>query len=183
MGQLKALLPWQGSILLRRQVESLLNGGVDQVVVVVGHRREELEPHLEGDNRVNSAFNPDYLAGKTTSLRTGMAAARKLDPDSILILNVDQPRSSETVRSLLERHRQTGSLITSPTYRGKGGHPLVVSAALLDELSQVDEATFGLKAVTLRHEKEVDKVELDTPEVLWDLNTPEDYREALSSRP
>ena len=180
MGQLKALLPWQGSILLRRQVESLLEGGVDNVVVVVGHRGEELKPHLEGDARVTYAFNPDYLSGKTTSLKVGVATVRKWSPGCILILNVDQPRSAETIRRLLESHRRAGGLITGPAFQNKGGHPLVVSASLLEELAQVEEATLGLKAVTLRHEKETHKVDLGTPEVLWDLNTPEDYREVLS---
>ena len=46
----------------------------------------------------------------------------------------------------------------------------------------MDEPTLGLKAVTQRHENEVHKVELGIPEVLWDLNTPEDYQDALKTR-
>ena len=186
MGHLKALLPWQGSILLRHQVDSLLEGGVDRVVVVLGHRAEELKPFLEGVQGVSWTLNPDYLSGKTTSLKAGVAALKKVRPRDmprdIVILNVDQPRQPETIRRLLESHRTGGRLITNPTYLGKGGHPIVVSAKLLEELACVDEATLGLKAVTQRHEKETSKVDLGTSEVLWDLNTPEDYQDALKSR-
>ena len=46
MGRLKALLPWQGVSLIKHQVASLRAGGVDQVVVVLGHRSDELKAEL-----------------------------------------------------------------------------------------------------------------------------------------
>jgi len=180
MGELKALLPWQGSILLRHQVDTLLAGGVDRVVVVLGHRAEELKPLLEGVEGVSWTLNPDYLSGKSTSLKAGVAVVKEGRPRDIVILNVDQPREAGTIRRLLDSHRAGDWLITIPTFLGKGGHPVVVSARLLEELADVDEATLGLKAVTQRHEKETGKVDLGTPEVLWDLNTPEDYQKALA---
>ena len=160
----------------------MLEGGVDRVVVVLGHRAEELQPFLEGVEGVSWTLNPSYLSGKTTSLKAGVAAVKKGRPRDIVILNVDQPRQPETIRRLLESHRAGDRLITNPTYRGKGGHPIVVSAKLLEELADVDEATLGLKAVIQRHEKETGKVDLGTPEVLWDLNTPKDYQDALKSQ-
>ena len=182
MGQLKALLPWQGTSLLQCQVNSLLSARVDQVVVVLGHRAGELSPLLKGMEQVSWRLNPDYMQGKTTSIKAGLLA---LDPQSvstILMLNVDQPRSADTIRSLLYHHRSSGSLITIPEFQGKGGHPILVDASLLEELSNIEEATFGVKAVVRRHQDSTTRVPVDNPEVLWDLNTPEQYREALNSR-
>ena len=42
MGQLKALLPWRGATLIEHQVASLFEGGVDRIVVVVGHEADRL---------------------------------------------------------------------------------------------------------------------------------------------
>ena len=182
MKQLKALLPWQGSVLLRYQVNSLLEGGADQVVVVLGHRAGELKPLVEGVDGAYWTINPDYMLGKTTSLKVGVAAAKEFRPRDLLILNVDQPRQPAIIRTVLDSHRRQPGLITNPAFQGKGGHPIIISASLIEELAQVDEATLGLKAVTQRHEKEVNKVELGIPEVLWDLNTPEDYRNALKKQ-
>ena len=182
MKQLKALLPWQGSILLRHQVNALLEGGADRIVVVLGHRAGELQPLVEGVDGALWVINPDYMLGKTTSLKVGVAAAKEFRPRDLLILNVDQPRQPATIQRVLDSHRRQPGLITNPAYQGKGGHPIVISASLLEELAQVDEATFGLKAVTQRHEKEVNKVDLGIPEVLRDLNTPEDYQNALKKQ-
>jgi molybdenum cofactor cytidylyltransferase len=180
MGQLKALLPWQGTSLLAHQVEALREAGVDRVVVVLGHRAEELEPVVIGELEVVCVVNPDYLKGKTTSIKTGVKSLRQGYSDTLLLLNVDQPRAADTIRKLLYQHHISSALITIPTYQGKGGHPIVLDASLIDELLSIQEETLGLKAVTQRHQDRVQRVEMDDPEVLWDLNTPEQYREALS---
>jgi molybdenum cofactor cytidylyltransferase len=179
MGELKALLPWQGQTLLAHQLAALSAAGVDRTVVVVGHRFEELQPELEGKPGVDWVVNPDYLQGKTTSIKAGLRALDSDPPESLLILNVDQPRSAETLDYLLRQHRAAASLVTIPTYGDKGGHPIILDAALLDELHRIEEETQGIRAVVQRHRQFTQRVAVDSPEVLWDLNTPEQYREAL----
>ena len=190
MGRLKALLPWGDRTLLAHQIDALLSAGVDTVVVVLGHRRDELQPLIEDMDRVRHVYNAEYRQGKTTSIRAGlrvMADVPKDEDDTLLVLNVDQPRSAETVRRIVALHTegrmgglQTRSyLITVPTYRGKGGHPIVMSASLIPEMAEISENTLGLKAVVRSHAAETQRVEVDAPEILLDLNTPEEYERAL----
>ena len=181
MGQLKALLPWQGVSLIKHQVASLRAGGVDQIVVVLGHRSDELKSELADTAGVSWQLNPDYLQGKTTSIKAGLNALGTDQPQALLLLNVDQPRSADVIRSLLGEHLSQGGLITIPTHNGKGGHPIILSPTLLDELRQIDEESFGIKAVVQRHLEATRRVEMDSPEVLWDLNTPEEYQRALEA--
>ena len=181
MGQPKALLPWQGTSLLTHQVTAMRSAGVDRVVVVLGHRADELKGELEGINGVTWALNPDYLQGKTTSVKVGVSAAGVEQADTLMILNVDQPRSAATIRTLLELHQENDGLITIPEYHGKGGHPIILDASLLDELREIDEESLGLKAVVRRHAEATRRVAVATPEVLWDLNTPEEYQAALEA--
>ena len=193
MGRLKALLPWQGKPLVQYQVDSLASAGVSRTIVVLGHQSRKLESILGQLPAVQTVFNPNYAQGKTTSLNAGLYALRKAwdtgtgapEDEAILILNVDQPRLPGVIRQLLEIHsgRATGAhgeppLITIPTYRGKGGHPLILSTFLMPELLEISEDTLGIKAVVRRHKGETQRVEMDAPEVLFDLNTPEDYRRA-----
>ena len=181
MGRLKALLPWHGKALLEHQVDAMLEGGAERVVVVLGHRADELRPLLEDKQGVIWALNPDYLQGKTTSIRTGLAALDEAEVDDILLLNVDQPRSPADVSAVLDMHRAQGNAITVPEYNGKGGHPIALSASLLPELLQINEETQGIKAVVRRRPDSVRRIALDNPEILLDLNTPEEYRAALGS--
>ena len=176
MGTLKALLDWAGRPLIIHQIVALRQAGADEVVVVLGHRGDELQARI-GANRdvydtgnVRLAHNSDYALGKTTSIKVGLQA---IDPDpdrpgDILMLNVDQPRSASVIRQVLDaHHRGSGALITIPTHQGKGGHPIAVKRSLLPELLAIDETTQGMRAVTQRHAESTQRIELGAPELLW----------------
>ena len=179
MGQLKALLPWRGRTLLEHQTAALLEGGAERVVVVLGHQADELRPLLEGRNGVSFTLNPDYRQGKTTSIKAGLSALDTGVVEDIILLNVDQPRSAGDVAHVLNTHRSHDCAVTVPEHNGKGGHPIVLSAELLPELREIDEGSQGIKAVVRRHPHSVNRVPLDNPEILLDLNTPEQYRAAV----
>ena len=147
----------------------------------MGHDAERLKPVVDSVDGASWALNPDYLQGKTTSLKTGVAAITGQQISDVLLLNVDQPRSADTVRTLLERHLASSYQITIPTHGGKGGHPIFISANLLPELAGIEEESQGLKAVVRRHAEATERFELDDPGVLWDLNTPEQYQNARES--
>ena len=188
MGQLKALLDWQGRPLIIHQIVALREAGADEVVVVLGHRADELQARVGANRdvynlgRVRCVINEDYAQGKTTSIKTGLwALGPSANPDAaILMLNVDQPRSAGIIKRTLHAHRDgDANLITIPTCRGKGGHPIVVSRSLYSELIAIDEKTQGMRAVTERHRDATQRVELAAAELLWDVNTPEQYQAAV----
>lgn len=179
MGQLKALLQWRGRPLLLHQVSALQGGGADRVVVVLGHRADELSPLLAGLDGVDWVLNPDYLQGKTTSIKAGLSAIDPSVVDAILLLNVDQPRSSADIARILATHRGGDSSVTIPTCGGKGGHPIALDAHLLGELLAIQEDSQGVKAVVQRRPESVNRFPLENPEILLDLNTPEQYRQAV----
>ena len=190
MGTLKALLDWRGRFLIIHQIVALREAGADEVVVVLGHRADELQARIGVNSdvyalgNVRCVVNPDYAQGKTTSIKTGLRAISGADDSAgpILFLNVDQPRSAATVGQVLQAHRDgDGALITIPTCNGKGGHPIAVSRALYDEMLGITEATQGMRAVTERRQAATQRVELGAPELLWDVNTPEQYQAALAA--
>ena len=179
MGELKALLSWQGQSLISHQVSALSEGGVDRIIVVVGHRYEELCAEIAGKPRVEWTLNADFLQGKTTSIKAGLKALDDRAPEALLLLNVDQPRSADTLAYLLRQHRSSGPMITIPTFGGKGGHPVVFDGALIAELGRISEENQGIREVVRRHQEGTLRIEMENGEVLWDLNTPEQYRAAL----
>lgn len=179
MGRPKALLPWQGLPLIIYQIRTLRRAGLRPIAVVLGHRANELGRLVGNEYGASMLLNPFYKRGKTTSLKTGL---RRLDPkktDSVLILNVDQPRSQDTIETIIDHHNRNDSLITIPTHNRKRGHPVVVSLKLMNELMAVTEARKGLKSVMHYHSREITLLEMETDEVLLDLNTPQDYKIAF----
>src|SRR3972149_3232873 len=85
MGRPKALLPWQGGTLVEFQIEQLLAGGVERVVLVLGHQAEAVRRGGSPHARATIVLNQDYATGKTSSVRAGLEAIPN-HADAVLIL-------------------------------------------------------------------------------------------------
>ena len=196
MGHFKPLLEWQGVPLIVHQVTMLDLAGIADIVVVLGHRAQELEEvstqtemPSHGSN-LHWVVNPDYRSGKLTSLQAGLRSVQSVvgprDPGPILILNVDQPRRVETLTKVLNVHQdgvlQRSVLFTVPSYGGKGGHPIVFERKLLQEVVELPQNSMGLRLVREKHLAQVQWVELEIPELLWDVNKPEEYKRVVALR-
>ena len=180
MGRPKPLLPWRGTTLVEYQVNSLLRGGCDQVVVVTGKYDAEMAPLLKERPGIIRAYNPKYAEGKATSVRAGIRGI----PDgvrSIVLLAVDQPRPAWVIERILKVHTDFGAEVTSPGYGGHGGHPLVFDSSLRAELGAVDEEGEGIRAIFRRPDLNHHRVKFDSAIVRLDINTPEAYEDALAN--
>jgi len=130
MGAFKPLLEIEGVSMVRRVVQLMRGTGADPVVVVTGHRRRELEERLQGTD-VELIHNPNYASTQQLdSLRLALAPLEG-QCDRLLISPADIPLvKPETVEALL---RTPGEFVR-PVCRGRGGHPVLVSAALIPAL-------------------------------------------------
>lgn len=173
-GTPKALLDWGGEPLLRYQVEQLLEAGVDEVVVVLGHRSDEIYRTIR-DLPCRVMSNARYFTGRANSLRIGAKAVNR-DADAIVVLNVDQPRPAELIRKLVAAHSSERAA-TVPRFDGHRGHPVVVAGRLREEMMAADDEHQGLHGVLERYKEAIGEVEMDAVCGI-DVNTPEDYEKA-----
>jgi molybdenum cofactor cytidylyltransferase len=179
MGTPKPLLDWHGQTLIEYQVQQLQRIPVDQIIVVLGHLADEVRPLAHGALCVTNEL---YREGRAPSVRVG-AAALSEGTDSVLILNVDQPRPTRTMQRLLSEHTASRSLITVPTHDGQRGHPAIFDGSLIPAMRKVREETQGLREIVNRNENRLTEVPFDSPIVLLDLNEPDQYEEALRRYP
>lgn len=180
MGRPKPLLPWRGTTLVEYQMNSLLQGGCDRVIVVTGKYDAEMAPLLKDRPGIIRTYNPKYAEGKATSVRAGIGDV----PDrvhSIVLLAVDQPRPGWVIERILKIHTDFAAEVTSPGYDGHGGHPLVFDSSLRTELAAVTEEDEGVRAIFKRPGLNHHRVEFDSAIVRLDLNTPEAYENALAT--
>ncbi|MEE9285577.1 MAG: nucleotidyltransferase family protein [Dehalococcoidia bacterium] len=180
MDQPKALLEWAGQPLVQYQVQELQGTSAGEIVVVLGHRAHELQPLVEAvldPPRTHIFTNVDYRQGKTTSIKAGLRHLRGACA-SVMLLAVDQPRPREVLQRLMDTDLGPGRLIAVPCFRGKHGHPPLFHARLLPELLAITEERQGMREVLQRHRDSLREVAFDSPLVLTNINTLEDYRRA-----
>jgi molybdenum cofactor cytidylyltransferase len=172
-GGKKLLTPIDGEPLLDHTIRALLDGGVAEVIVVVGHdAREELERDVNAllDPRVRAVENADPSRGMFSSIQEGVAQAQG---DTILVMPGDMPFvSSDTVRAVIAAYgRKPG--IVSPRYRGKRGHPVALPASLRDEIRAADPHATLHDVIHAHTDIRVD-VDVDDPGVVRDVDRIED---------
>ncbi|MCH7488948.1 MAG: nucleotidyltransferase family protein [Chloroflexi bacterium] len=178
MGRPKPLLPWGEATLIEYQVQELRAAGVEDIVAVLGHEADAVRPRVPAGARI--VVNEAYREGRASSLRAG---AKALDDSAspIVVLNVDQPRPRDLLRTLLAAHGEAGAAITLPVYEGKRGHPVIVDGSLLAELRNASEEDRGLRGIIAAHDDDVHEVEVQSSIARLDINTPADYERALAA--
>ncbi len=179
MGEPKALLPWMGSTLVEYQLEQLGASRVEGVVIVLGHEAESVMSRVAGRMGVKVVVNREYERGRASSVVAGVGAL-PTEATGILILNVDQPRPSWVIDEVIEGHVSGNTKITIPVHGDKRGHPTVLDGGLRGEILGITEEGLGLKEVVRRDGGRVGYVEVSSPLIHMDLNTPEEYRVGLS---
>ena len=172
-GGKKLLTQIDGEPLLDHTIDALLDGGVAEVIVVVGKDdRAELERDVNAmlDPRVRAVENPDPSRGMFSSMQEGVAQAQG---DAILVMPGDMPFvSPETVRAVIAAYERKPSIV-SPRYRGKRGHPVALPAYLCDEIRAADPRATLHDVIHAHADIRVD-VDVDDAGIIRDVDRPED---------
>ena len=172
-GRPKPLLELGGVPLIRRNLIALSGAGVDEVVVVTGHQAEAVEAAVQ-DFPVTLVRNPDYAQGRMSSVRAGLAAlSNRLD--AVIVALADQPLiGAQDITALISAYKKRASgAIVIPYVDGQRGNPIVIEAAIRDEILSGD-VKFGCRQWIARHPERVARFETDNAHYLVDVDTPED---------
>jgi CTP:molybdopterin cytidylyltransferase MocA len=172
-GRPKPLLRLAGVPLIRRNLFALAGAGVDEVVVVLGHRADEIEPVVR-DFPITLVHNPDYAQGQASSVRAGLAALSS-GLDAIVVALSDMPLiTAEDFSALLGAYkRRTHGSVLVPFVHGERANPVVLDASLRDEVLAGD-LNFGCRQWIERHPDRVVRFDVDSDHYLADLDSPED---------
>jgi molybdenum cofactor cytidylyltransferase len=175
MGQPKMLLPWGQNTVIEQVVTTFLNAGVDDIVVITGSAREEVEKAIAG-YPVRKLYNSNYAGGEMlSSLQCGLAGM-PVSVRAALIGLGDQPQiQAGTVRRLCEAHLQRNSRLVVPSFDRKRGHPWLIGRSLWSEILALQPPA-TLRDFLNEHADEIHYVDVDSSAILSDLDTPDDYR-------
>lgn len=175
-GSHKLLAAFDGEALVRRSTEAALAAKPARVLVVTGHRAEEIEAELAG-LRVDLVRNPDHAEGMSTSLRSGVTA---LGPgcDGVAVMLADMPHvTGADVRRLIDAFvAADGHAIVRAVSGGKRGNPVVLPRSTFSAILQL-EGDVGARHIIESAGLEVIDVEIGEAAHI-DVDTPEAVRAA-----
>ncbi len=168
----KLLEPLRGRPILRHAVEAQLSAGLEPVIVVTGHQREQIEEALAGA-AVVFVHNPDYAAGLAGSLRAGIAAL-PVEAAAVVVSLGDMPNvTSEVIQPLVDTFRsRPEARAVVPTLLGNRGNPVLLARELFPAVALLS-GDRGARRLLDEAGERVIEVPFDNPAIAIDVDTPE----------
>jgi molybdenum cofactor cytidylyltransferase len=170
----KCLLELGGVPLIRRQLIALSGAGVDEVVVVLGHHAEHIEPLVQ-TFPVTVVHNPNPDDGQVSSQRLGLAAlAGKLD--AVIVALADQPLiNAQDITALIGAYkkRPESASVVFPQVAGERGNPVMFSSEVRAQIL-AGSANVGCRQWQAANPQAVAPFVTDNRRYRVDIDTPDD---------
>jgi molybdenum cofactor cytidylyltransferase len=169
--QNKLLINIEGQSLVRRTAQLLVDYGLDEIIVVVGHEAKLVASELS-DLPVSLVENHDYHEGQMTSVYTGIKALTK-STDGIIICLSDLVLLEKA--DLYAMHLAFDECTTSilvPQYLGERGNPIILDHSQRRGILN-GEKNLGCRKLIQKQPQEVTVFEAQNDHVTFDLDTPE----------
>jgi len=180
MGRPKPLLPWGRRTLIEATIDGISRSLADGILVVLGAARDEIETVI-AEYPVGRVFNPDFGLGMLSSIQRGLEAVSRDARAVIFFLGDQPPPRPATINRLVRAYETTGRGIVLPVHLGRRGHPVLIDIKYKDEIGGLDPE-IGLRQLLRDHPEDVFEMRTESPWVIYDIDTLEDYDRALRSR-
>jgi len=179
MGLPKMNLPWGETTVIGQVVITLVQAGVDEIVVVTGGARNKVESALNdlpSGLPLRTVFNPHYDDGDMMlSFKAGLSTLDEQVEAALFTLG-DQPQVDVgVVQSILAEFKTTHAPLIVPSYKLRRGHPWLVARPLWPALLKLREPK-TLRDFLTKYSFNIHYVLVDTDSILQDLDTPGDYQ-------
>jgi molybdenum cofactor cytidylyltransferase len=183
MGKPKLALPLGERSVLEWVLDTLKQAVIVDRLVIVGPQAEELASlaHKAGAHVLQLTDDtPDMQATVLQGLDWLETQLRPGPDDSWLLMPADHPTLNSTVVTelLKARNEHPDQSIFIPTHAGRRGHPALISWKLVADLRRWP-AGQGLNRFLREHAGQTCECPLNDPEILCDLDTPQDYQRLL----
>ncbi|RXI48254.1 nucleotidyltransferase family protein [Clostridium tetani] len=141
-----------------------------KIIVVGGHRIEDIKGILDRYTGVELIYNPNYLEGMFSSVKKGVIHIKE---ERFFLIPGDYPViNKKTYEDMLKLDKD----IVIPMYNGKKGHPVLMKSYLIEELLK-DASYKALRDFI--NKKGFIPIKVQDPGILMDIDTMEDYKRAV----
>ena len=176
MKRFKPLLPLGDATVTDRVTGAFLSAGV-AVFLVAGYRRDDIAAAIKNRD-VTIVYNPDYEKGMFSSIQAGLRRLG-LDHKAFFVNPVDIPLvRPPTLTRLMDTAVENPDNIIYPVFAGKRGHPPLIPTKMVPAILGWEKGG-GLKSILKSQEKLALEVLVPDSFILFDIDTPENYRALL----
>ena len=180
LGSPKQLLSYKGRSLVQHAADAAISSGIGKVIVVTGARADLVGNELE-NYQVDLLYNENWEEGMASSISCGVKYFEEMKPevDGILFMVCDQPYvSSEILKELILKQKETGMPISACKYDGVIGTPALYHKSIFPELKTLQGDT-GARKIINQHADSVTTISFLSGKT--DIDTADDYKNLLKT--
>ncbi|WP_284037602.1 nucleotidyltransferase family protein [Neobacillus sp. 114] len=166
-----------GHMTVLEQTISKFEGIISRAIVVAGFQAEIILEEIVKISCKNTysfemkfVYNENFNQGMFSSIQKGCS---EVNAQTILLTPGDCPLVKKETVHLIAKHK--GDVVI-PSFNYKGGHPIKLSSDVKGKILETDPKS-NLRMVLANFDKNY--LNVNDPGVLMDVDTPEDYQEAM----
>ncbi len=183
MGRPKLLLPLGKTTVIARMLSVLSRPEIETTLVVIRPDDEPLRGAVAACGAVplQPAVPPPEMRDSVEyALRHIEKHYAPQPADGWILVPADYPLLDPSVIDALLVHRRSSpEKILVPVHAGRRGHPTIFPCRLIREVYGLP-ADQGLNTLVHRHTAIIEQVDVNSPGIIADLDTPEDYARLLA---
>lgn len=173
--QNKLLAEIDGVPIIRRTAQAMLDGGLNDLVIVTGHEHRLVAAALD-DLPVTCIYNDEYQSGQASSVACGVRHHQNGSHAAVLIALGDMPLvRPELIAALLRDHSSLPDAtdrITLPVFDGRRGNPVIWGRGFFDELVALTGDAGG-RIIFAENKNAVNSLGWPDDSIHLDIDTPE----------
>ncbi len=178
MGSNKLLAELNGKPLLAQTVAQIEASGVDEIVVVTGHQRAQIESAL-ADTSVKLVHNPDYAEGLASSLAAGINAVKNFDACFVCLGDMPLIRSDDMKRMIAAFDINEARTVVAPARGRKLGNPVLWGKEHFTDLMAL-KGDRGARSLLETRRDAIVEIAVEHDGIMMDADTPEALTEIKS---
>lgn len=150
---------------------------LSDTTIILGHEHDSVSNAID-PNWPDITVNEEYKKGQSTSVASGVNAAKRHDADAVVILLGDMPAvSAPSVNKLIHMYEKTEYEILAASYSNTRGNPVLFDKQYFEDLCNTTGDVGGRQLISPGNKAIL--VETSDPGVIIDVNHPSDLERLI----
>lgn len=174
LGKLKQLLPISNSTLIEHTIDKHIQSLTNEIILVIDKSHNDVRTKIS-NKPIKIIENNESYKGMSTSIICGLKA---INPSTkgIMIALCDQPfLTVDLLNQLIKEFWKNCNKIIVPVYKSIRGNPVIFPIRFKKELELLTGDKGG-RDIIKKHPDEIVEIISGTDEILFDIDTKEEYK-------
>ena len=181
-GENKLTKEINGMALINHAVKNILGSAVDELIIVLGYEKLEIENIIEKNKKIKFVYNENYKTGISSSIKEGLKhISKKSDAFFICLGNMPNVNQNIYNKIIKVRYNYNKKLIPKkkkeiiiPIYEEKEGNPILFSKFMKEKIfSKIDN--FEIEKIIETNKNKILYVPIQNTGITLDFNTQKDF--------